>query len=92
MEWTVVTVIVALVGLFLTVGKPILKLNSTLTVLTARIDAVESDSKKQSEDLKEQKLHAHESHRRIWDHNAKQDEQLLDHEQRLGVLERDNER
>lgn len=92
MEWTVVTVIVALVGLFLTVGKPILKLNSTLTVLTTRMDAIECDSKKQSEDLKEQKLHAHESHKRIWDHNAKQDEQLLDHEQRLGVLERDSER
>ena len=92
MEWTVVTVIVALVGLFLTVGKPILKLNSTLTVLTTRIDAVENDNKKQSEDLKEQKTHAHESHKRLWDHNSKQDEQLRDHEQRLGVLERDNER
>ncbi len=92
MEWTVVTVIVALVGLFLTVGKPILKLNSTLTVLTTRIDAVENDNKKQSEDLKEQKIHAHESHKRLWDHNGKQDEQLRDHERRLGVLEGDNER
>ena len=92
MEWTVVTVIVALVGLFLTVGKPILKLNSTLTVLTTRIDAVENDNKKQSEDLKEQKRRAHESHKRLWDHNTMQDEQLRDHEHRLGVLERDNER
>ena len=30
MEWTVVTVIIALVGLFMTVGKPIITLNGSI--------------------------------------------------------------
>ena len=87
--WTVVLALVTLIGLFLTVGKPILKLNSTLTVLTSRMDTIEKDAKAQEDALKEQKLHAHESHKRLWDHNGKQDEQLRDHEHRLGVLEKE---
>ena len=87
--WTVVLALVTLVGLFLTVGKPILKLNSTLTVLTSRMDSIEKAAKDHEDALKEQKLHAHESHKRLWDHNSKQDEQLRDHEHRLGVLEKE---
>lgn len=87
--WTVVLALVTLIGLFFTVGKPILKLNSTLTVLTARMDSIEKDAKDQENALKEQKLHAHESHRRLWDHNGKQDEQLRDHEHRIGALEKE---
>lgn len=87
--WTVVLALVTLIGLFLTVGKPILKLNSTLTVLTSRMDTIEKDAKAQEDALKEQKFHAHESHKRLWDHNVKQDEQLRDHERRLGVLEKE---
>ena len=87
--WTVVLALVTLIGLFLTVGKPILKLNSTLTVLTSRMDTIEKDAKAQEDALKEQKLHAHESHKRLWDHNGKQDEQLRDHERRLDVLEKE---
>lgn len=87
--WTVVLGLGTLIGLFLTVGKPILKLNNTLTVLTSRMDAIEKESREHESDLKEQKLHAHESHQRLWDHNKEQDDQLRDHEQRLGNLEKD---
>ena len=36
MEWTVITVLVALVGLLATVGAPVIKLNSNLTNVEKR--------------------------------------------------------
>lgn len=45
MEWTVVTVLIALVGLFVTVGKPILTLNSSITHLQDAIDNLREDMK-----------------------------------------------
>jgi len=38
MEWTVVTVIVSLVGLFAAVATPIIKLNSTITKLSTQME------------------------------------------------------
>ena len=38
MEWTVRTVLVALVGLLATVGAPVIKLNSNLTKLTVLLE------------------------------------------------------
>lgn len=38
MEWTVVTVIVSLVGLLVMVATPIIKLNSTITKLTTQME------------------------------------------------------
>lgn len=37
MEWTVVTVIIALIGLLIAVGTPIIKLNSTIVKLTVQM-------------------------------------------------------
>lgn len=45
MEWTVVTVIIALVGLFMAVGKPIITLNSSITHLQDAIDELREDIK-----------------------------------------------
>lgn len=42
-EWTVVSALVVLVGLFMTVGKPIITLNSSLTRLQDTIDALRED-------------------------------------------------
>ena len=39
-EWGVVTVIIALVGLFATVSKPIIKLNKTITELSTDLKQV----------------------------------------------------
>lgn len=41
--WLVVTALVTLIGLFFTVGKPIIKLNSILTELNIRMETVEED-------------------------------------------------
>lgn len=80
MEWTVVTVIAALVGLGAAIVKPIVSLTRSITALTLVVERVEKE-------LEEQAKHSHESHKRLWDHNGEQDKQLQDHEQRLGRLE-----
>ena len=47
MEWTVITVLVALVGLLATVGAPVIKLNSNLTKLTVLLDTLKNDMQEQ---------------------------------------------
>lgn len=87
MEWTVVTALVVVVGLFITVGTPIIKLNSNIVKLNMNIDALRAKTEENAADLKEQKEHAHESHQKLWDHNAEQDKTLNDHENRIQLLE-----
>lgn len=88
MEWIVVTVLVALAGLFLTVGTPILKLNSNIVKLNCTMEALKEKTELNAQELKEQKLHDHDAHQRIWDHNDEQDKKLADHERRIGYLEK----
>ena len=62
MEWTVVTVIIALVGLFLTLGKPIINLNRAITKLDNTVDSLQEYQKKQDSriDSHSAKLDDHE--------------------------------
>lgn len=69
MEWTVVTVCVALAGLFVTVGRPVVELNRSITrlttmldVLTQRLDRLESENR--------------QTHARLWDRLEAQDKRL----------------
>lgn len=86
-EWTVVTVLIALIGLFFTVGKPIISLNKNITTLNLSVERNNERLDKQETAIANQKKSAHESHQKLWDHNDKQDEQLNDHETRISVLE-----
>lgn len=86
-EWTVVGVIIALVGLFCTVGAPILKLNKNIVELNVTMKSQGEEIKANKKALDEQKEHARESHKRLWDHNEKQDDMLTDHETRIKLLE-----
>ena len=86
-EWTVVTVIVALVGLFLTIGKPIITLNSNIVKLNLTVEALDARQKEQGDELNEQAKHAHEAHAKIWEHEHEQDDLLRDHSERIGKLE-----
>ena len=90
-EWTVVTVLSVVVGLFFTVGKPIVKLcadiSARLAALDARLTSLDANI-----DRLEGKIDKFESasavtHKRIWDHNDEQDEQLQDHNIRLHDLD-----
>lgn len=68
-----------LVGLFFTVGKPIIKLNTTITEALSRLDAVEERQKENRVTLKDIQDKSHESHRRIHnriDHVEKQVDEI----------------
>lgn len=88
MEWTVVTVLVTIVGLGFTVGVPIINLNKNITMLNANIQRNNEELAEQKEALKEQKKDAHESHQKLWDKNDEQDKVLSDHETRIRILEK----
>lgn len=79
-EWGVVTVIIALFGFIVAVVKPIMSLTKSITSLTVEVTGLR-------EDLKQQKKDVHESFTKLWAHEGKQDEQLNDHEVRIGILE-----
>lgn len=90
MEWTTVTVIIAIVGLIATVTTPMIKLNSNITRLTVILDNINAELEEQKKALSAQKAESRESHRRLWAHNDEQDNTLNDHETRIRVLEQQN--
>lgn len=86
-EWTVVTVLIALVGLFLTVGKPIISLNKNITKLDMSVERTNARLDKNERAIEKQQQAAHESHEKLWSHNSEQDSKIADHETRISVLE-----
>lgn len=79
-EWGVVGVLVVLLGLGVTVVKPLLELNSSIVKLTARLDQLTGSLS----DISDRNA---KSHDRLWKHNEEQDAALDDHERRITVLE-----
>lgn len=75
MEWTVVTVIIALVGLFMTVGKPIITLNGSITHLQDAINELREDIKVLTgrTDNQEEKLQDHEKRISILEEKQKKE-------------------
>ena len=75
MEWTVVTVIIALVGFFMTVGKPIITLNGSITHLQDAIDELREDIKVLTgrTDNQEEKLQDHETRISILEEKQKKE-------------------
>lgn len=59
-SWTVILALGTILGLFFTVGKPIINLNSTITELITRLKRMEHD-------LDEFKVHNHEAHKKLHD-------------------------
>lgn len=79
-EWAVVGVIVVLVGLFATVGAPIIKLISSITKLTTTVENLR-------ENVDSVTRRNTDAHRRLWEHNEKQDAELREHGNRIERLE-----
>lgn len=75
MEWTVVLVIIALVGLFMTVGKPVVALNSSITRLQDAIDELREDIKVLTNrtDNQEERLQNHETRISILEEKQKKE-------------------
>lgn len=90
-EWQVVGVIVVLVGLFFTIGKPIIDLNKNITLLNANVQQNNKELAEQKDELKEQRKSARESHQKLWAKNEEQDKVLRNHETRLSILEENQE-
>lgn len=80
MEWTVVTVLIALAGFVAAITKPLLTLNTTIIKLTTIVDTLKAD-------LDELTRKNSDSHGRLWEHNKAQDTKLDDHETRMTLLE-----
>lgn len=79
-EWEVFGVIVALTAFAISIGTPIIKLNTSITRLIDRLNMLDEGMDELTE--KNQK-----SHGRMWDHMEEQDGKLNDHEMRITILE-----
>ena len=80
-EWTVVTVLVALLGLFATVAKPIVSLNATIARLSETVERLDGR-------LTEMNQRNADGHRRLWEECERHSVRIEDHETRLTVLEK----
>lgn len=78
-SWIVVLSIGTLVGLFLAVGNPIIKLNSTITKLMTRLTAIESNIDKFTVSNKD-------SHRRIHERIDEVEDNLSEVKEEVGRL------
>ena len=79
-EWGVFEAVAAIVGLFLAVGTPVLRLNSNITKLNSSLDTLQKNmdavTKKNTE-----------SHRKLWEHNDRQDEKIQENSNRIERIE-----
>ena len=80
-EWTVVTAVVVLLGLIVTVAKPLISLNSTIISLTDAVKVLEKNLDSIAGKNSEQ-------HARLWAHQGEQDKMLREHELRLSAIEK----
>ena len=80
MEWTVVTVIVVLIGLIAAVAKPIVNLNSTITKLDTTLDIFLKRYDKDCGDNEKE-------HTALWDRCDEQGKNIGDLDTRVTVLE-----
>lgn len=90
MEWTVFTVLSAVAALGISIGVPLIKLNSTITTLTVTLEHLKGDVAENAKAIETSRQNAKESHRRLWDHNDKQDEKIENHDRRINTLERED--
>ncbi len=79
-EWTVVTVVVTLVGLGAAILRPLISLNSAITRLTQIVQTLEKSMTSLSEKNSE-------SHERLWKRVGEHDDRLNEHEKRLSIAE-----
>jgi hypothetical protein len=79
-EWTVVMVIIALVGLIAAVVTPVGRLNATITRLTVTVEGLEKNFDAMTNKNSE-------GHGKLWDRLSEHDEALTGHGERLTAVE-----
>lgn len=80
-EWTVVSVIVTLVGLGAALVRPLIGLNATITRLTVAVNVLETN-------ISGLAAKNSESHTKLWDRVEEHDDILNAHGTRLAMIER----
>ena len=81
MEWTVVAVIIALVGLVVSVLTPAIRLNTSVTKLSTLVDNLNAE-------LGAMESSNSEAHRRLWNELEGQKSTVSGHETRITLLEK----
>lgn len=80
MTWEIVGGIITLVGFLIAIVKPIISLTQAITALNINVSQLAERLSKFDEDN-------HDSHKRLWEHNSKQDKLLQEHSQRIHDLD-----
>lgn len=88
MEWTVVTVLIAIIGLIGTVAVPLQKNTKAMTQLSEQINHLVYRMNEDEKDLKDFKDKAADRHKKIFERLDKQNVELMDHEGRITALEK----
>ncbi len=80
MSWEIVLGIIALVGFFITVGTPVLKLNTSIIHLNESVNSLRDL-------INKNELNSKEAHQIIWTHMDGMDNTIKDHEERITKAE-----
>lgn len=80
-EWSVVLVLSGVVGLFCSIGIPIIRFNASVVKLAAQLEHITEHQNQLENDNAA-------GHRRLWAHCDEQDDVIRDHETRITILER----
>ena len=87
MEWTAVTVIIAIVGLIGTVAVPLTKNTKAMTQLSEKINHLVYRIDKDEDELSDFKSKSADKHRLIFDTLGEHQKSLINHESRIHALE-----
>lgn len=92
MEWTVVEVLVVIVGLIITVTAPMIANAKATTKLSGQINFLISRIDGNEKDFKEFKEKAADKHGKLFVEINKHENTLINHEGRIYALEKNNKR
>jgi len=81
MEWTIVTVLIAIVGFVIAVSTPLIKNTRAMTELTVILSTV-------SEQIKKMEMENAAEHKDFQEQLDEHDDKIADHETRLTVIEK----
>lgn len=87
-----VLALITLFTLFKFIVSPLIKavkdLTEAMTTFKDDLQNLKTEQTEMKADFKENSAHEREAHRRLWEHNGKQDEKIADHDKRIYILEK----
>lgn len=86
-EWSVILLIIELVGFGVMVFAPLLKLNTNITTLNTTMKNLADRFQEQKTEFKEFQEHTRETHKEFYQHFERVDNQLENHELRIRRFE-----